>query len=83
MRFRVEAPAVDVVSPVGAGSVLLAAFIAARLEKVPPEEALRRAVAAGAASTTVVGSGQFEVREATRLVNEVQVSELASVAAEH
>ena len=33
MRFRVEAPAVEVVSPVGAGSVLLAAFIAARLEK--------------------------------------------------
>ena len=68
MRFRIEAPAVDVVSPVGAGSVLLAAFIAARLEKVPPEEALRRAVAAGAASTTVVGSGQFELREAKRLV---------------
>ncbi len=83
MRFRVEAPVVDAVSPVGAGSVLLAAFIAARLEKLPPEEALRRAVAAGSASTFVVGSGQFEVREATRLVAEVDVSELASVAAEH
>jgi 1-phosphofructokinase family hexose kinase len=83
MRFRVEAPPVEVVSPVGAGSVLLAAFIAARLEKVPPEEALRRAVAAGSASTLVVGSGQFEVREAMRLVAEVDVSELASVAAEH
>ncbi len=83
MRFRVEAPVVEVVSPVGAGSVLLAAFIAARLEKLPPEEALRRAVAAGSASTLVVGSGQFEVREAMRLVAEVDVSELASVAAEH
>jgi 1-phosphofructokinase/tagatose 6-phosphate kinase len=83
MRFRVEAPAVEVVSPVGAGSVLLAAFIAARLEKLPPEDALRRAVAAGTASTLVVGSGQFEVREATRLVADVDVSELASVAAEH
>jgi 1-phosphofructokinase/tagatose 6-phosphate kinase len=83
MRFRVEAPAVEVVSPVGAGSVLLAAFIAARLEKLPPEEALRRAVAAGSASTLVVGSGQFEVREAMRLVADVDVSELASVAAEH
>jgi 1-phosphofructokinase family hexose kinase len=83
LRFRVEAPVVEVVSPVGAGSVLLAAFIAARLEKVPPEEALRRAVAAGSASTLVVGSGQFEVREALRLVGEVDVSELASVAAEH
>ena len=61
----------------------MAAFIAARLKKVPPEEALRRAVAAGASSTTVVGSGQFEVREATRLVHEVGVAELASVTAEH
>jgi 1-phosphofructokinase/tagatose 6-phosphate kinase len=83
LRFRVEAPAVEVVSPVGAGSVLLAAFIAARLERVPPDEALRRAVAAGTASTLVVGSGQFEVREASRLVHEVQVAELASVPAQH
>lgn len=83
MRFRVDAPAVEVVSPVGAGSVLLAAFLAARMEKVPHEEALRRAVAAGTASTIVVGSGQFEVREATRLVSDVRVRELASVPAEH
>jgi 1-phosphofructokinase family hexose kinase len=83
LRFRVEAPEIEVVSPVGAGSVLLAAFIAARLERVPPEEALRRAVAAGTASTLVVGSGQFEMREAGRLVHEVDVTELASVAAEH
>ncbi len=83
MRFRVDAPAVDVVSPVGAGSVLLAAFIAARIEKVPPEEALRRAVAAATASTTMVGSGQFEPREASRLIADVHVHELASVPAEH
>lgn len=83
MRYRVDAPAVDVVSPVGAGSVLLAAFLAARLEKLKPEEALRRAVAAGTASTLVVGSGQFEPREASRLVADVTVAELASVPAEH
>jgi 1-phosphofructokinase family hexose kinase len=79
MRYRVEAPALEPVSPVGAGSVLLAAFIAARLEHVPPEEALRRAVAAGTASTLVVGSGQFEPREAGRLVAEVHVAELEPV----
>ena len=50
---------------------------------VPPDEALRRAVAAGTASTLVVGSGQFELREAGRLVHDVSVSDLASVAAEH
>jgi fructose-1-phosphate kinase PfkB-like protein len=82
LRFRVEAPAVEIVSPVGAGSVLLASFIAARLEHVPPDEALRRAVAAGTASTLVVGSGQFEPREAGRLVHDVTVADLTSVAAE-
>jgi 1-phosphofructokinase/tagatose 6-phosphate kinase len=82
LRYRAEAPAVELVSPVGAGSVLLAAFIAARLERVPPEDALRRAVAAGTASTLMVGSGQFEPREAGRLVAEVDVSEVASMAAE-
>ena len=60
--------------------MLLAGFIAARLEKLPPDEALRRAVAAGTASTLVVGSGQFELREAGRLVHDVSVSDLASVA---
>jgi 1-phosphofructokinase family hexose kinase len=79
MRYRVEAPELEPVSPVGAGSVLLAGFIAARLEEVPPEEALRRAVAAGAASTLVVGSGQFEPREASRLAAEVEVAELEPV----
>ena len=49
---------------------------------LPPDEALRRAVAAGTASTLVVGSGQFELREAGRLVHDVSVAELASVAAE-
>jgi 1-phosphofructokinase family hexose kinase len=82
LRYRVEAPALEPVSPVGAGSVLLAGFIAAQLERVPPEEALRRAVAAGTASTLMVGSGQFEPREAGRLVAEVNVAEVASVAAE-
>ena len=80
--FRVVAPVVEPVSPVGAGSVLLAAFIAARLEHVAPDEALRRAVAAGAASTLEIGAGVFDPREAGRLVGEVRVAELESVGAE-
>jgi 1-phosphofructokinase family hexose kinase len=83
LRFRVDAPSVEIVSPVGAGSVLLAAFIAAQLEGVSPEDALARAVAAGTASTLMVGSGQFELREASRLVADVHVAELASVGAGH
>jgi len=81
-RFRVVAPVVEPVSPVGAGSVLLAGFIAATLERVPPPDALRRAVAAGAASTLEVGAGMFEPREAGRLVGEVHVSELEPVPVE-
>ncbi|NUR74759.1 MAG: hexose kinase, partial [Thermoleophilia bacterium] len=51
VRYRAVAPRVDPVSTVGSGDVLLAAFIAARHAGRPAEEALRAAVAAGAAST--------------------------------
>ena len=50
-RYRAVAPQIEVVSSVGSGDVLLAAFIAAQAEGRPLEDALRGAVAAGAAST--------------------------------
>jgi 1-phosphofructokinase/tagatose 6-phosphate kinase len=81
-RYRAAAPRVDAISAVGAGDVLLAAFLTARLEGVAPEEALRRAVAAGAAATLEVGAGRFEPREASRLQAGVQVDELAAVSVE-
>src|SRR4029078_10951340 len=49
-RYRAVAPRVDPVSAVGSGDVLLAGFVAARLDGRSDEEALRAAVAAGAAS---------------------------------
>ena len=67
IRFRALAPRVDAVSAVGSGDVLLAGFIAARLDGRTDEEALRSAVAAGAASTLELGAGRFEPREAGRL----------------
>jgi 1-phosphofructokinase family hexose kinase len=76
-RFRVVAPQLDVVSPVGSADVLLAGFIAAQVAGRPLEEALRGAVAAGAASTLAVGAGRFEPREAGRLLPSVEVVELA------
>jgi 1-phosphofructokinase family hexose kinase len=82
LRLGVAAPQIDPVSAVGAGDVLLAGFIAARLEERPLEEALRMAVAAGAASTLEVGAGRFEPREFGRLIERVQVTELAPVAAD-
>lgn len=78
-RFRALAPHVDAVSVVGSGDVLLAAFLAARLEGRPPEEAFRIAVASGAAATLELGAGRFDPREAGRLVASVRVDELQPV----
>src|SRR5438105_6513579 len=79
-RFRAVAPTVDPISAVGAGDVLLAAFLAARHEGSSFEEALRKAVAAGTASTLELGAGRFEPREAGRVLPAVQVGELEPVA---
>jgi 1-phosphofructokinase/tagatose 6-phosphate kinase len=79
-RFRAVAPVLEPVSVVGAGDVLLAQYVAAIVAGKPAEEALRLAVAAGAASTLEVGAGRFDPREAGRLLGAVDVAELASVA---
>jgi 1-phosphofructokinase family hexose kinase len=79
MLFRAEAPRIEPVSAVGSGDVLLAGFLAARVGDEPLEGALRRAVAAGAASTFEVGAGRFEPREASRLESAVKVEELEPV----
>jgi 1-phosphofructokinase/tagatose 6-phosphate kinase len=81
-RYRARAPRIEPVSAVGSGDVLLAAFLAARLEGKPAEESLRAAVATGAASTLEVGAGRFDPREAGRLASAVQVMELERVASE-
>src|SRR5581483_625631 len=74
-RFRARSPQVEPVSAVGSGDVLLAAFLAERLEGKPPEEALRTAVATGTASTLQVGAGRFEPRDVGRLAHSVDVKE--------
>jgi fructose-1-phosphate kinase PfkB-like protein len=79
-RFHAQAPRLEAVSAVGAGDVLLAGFLAARTDGRPLDEALRLAVAAGAASTLEVGAGRFDEREAGRLLNAVEVTELEAVA---
>jgi tagatose 6-phosphate kinase len=81
MRYRAMAPRVEPVSTVGSGDVLLAAFIAARHAGRPNEEALRAAVAAGAASTLEVGAGRFHPRQAGRLQAGVNIAELEPIQA--
>jgi 1-phosphofructokinase family hexose kinase len=76
-RYRALAPRMDPVSAVGSGDVLLAGFVAARLEGRSDEDALRAAVAAGAASTLELGAGRFAPRESGRLFAGVEVAELS------
>jgi 1-phosphofructokinase/tagatose 6-phosphate kinase len=82
-RYRVVTPRLEPVSTLGSGDTLLAAFIAARLAGRPPEEQLRAAVAAGAASTAELGAGRFDPRYAARLQPAVEVTELTPVAESH
>ncbi len=79
-RFRCVAPRVENISSVGSGDVLLAGFLGARHAGKPIDEALRAAVAAGAASTLEVGAGRFDPREASRLTGGVEVGVLEPVA---
>ena len=80
-RYRAVAPLVEAISIVGAGDVLLAQFLAAQLAGKSAEEALRLAVAAGAASTLEVGAGRFEPRDVGRLSGGVELQELLPLAA--
>jgi 1-phosphofructokinase/tagatose 6-phosphate kinase len=80
-RYRAEAPRVEPVSRVGAGDTLLAAFVAGWAAGKGHEEALREAVAAGAASTLELGAGHFDPREAHRLQAGAIVRELTEVTA--
>jgi 1-phosphofructokinase family hexose kinase len=79
-RVYAVAPRLEPVSTVGAGDVLTAAFLAARLDERSFDDALRFAVAAASASTLEVGAGRFEPREANRLMAKAEVAELEPVA---
>jgi len=81
-RYRATTPRVEPVSAVGAGDVLLAALVAGLAEGTGVEEVLRRAVAAGTASTLEVGAGRLDPKEISRLAASVDVTELEPVAVE-
>ena len=59
-RVRALATHVEPVSRVGSGDVLLAQFLAAVVDERAPDDAIRLAVAAGAASVREVGAGRFD-----------------------
>jgi 1-phosphofructokinase/tagatose 6-phosphate kinase len=81
-RLRAAAPPVEPISVVGAGDTLLAGFIAARVGGRSFEDAVRMAVAAGAASVLEAGPGRFDAREASRFASLVTIDQLERVAHE-
>ena len=75
-RLRAFAPFVEPVSVVGSGDVLLAQFLAAVVDDVPLDIAVRIAVAAGAAAVRAVGAGRFDPQLAAEYAAAVEVAEL-------
>jgi 1-phosphofructokinase family hexose kinase len=80
VRLRASAPELEAVSKIGAGDTLLAGFLSARVGGRSFEDAVRIAVAAGAASVLEAGPGRFDPREASRLTQLVTIERLERVA---
>jgi 1-phosphofructokinase/tagatose 6-phosphate kinase len=76
LRLKVTVPRLDPVSTQGAGDAMLAGYLAARASDRSAEEAIRLAVATGAASVLEVGAGRFEPKEVSRLAPEVTIEPL-------
>jgi 1-phosphofructokinase/tagatose 6-phosphate kinase len=82
IRLQATSPHLEPISEVGSGDALIAGFIAARLAGKPYNEAVRAAVATGAASVLEAGAGRFDVREVNRLTSVIAVRQLEPVAGE-
>lgn len=80
LRYEARIARLEPVSKVGSGDALLAGFLAARVAGKPIEDAVRAAVATGAASVLEAGAGRFDVREANRLTTLVELQHLQAVA---
>jgi 1-phosphofructokinase family hexose kinase len=66
----------DPVAKRGSGDAFLAGYLAARYEGRPPDQCLRFGVACGAESTSRLGAGLIDAREARRLMGEIELSEI-------
>ena len=80
-RFEARIAQLEAVAPSGAGDAMLGGYIAARIAEQSPEEALRSAVATGAAATLELGGGVFDMREVQRLAATVTVTAVDPVSA--
>lgn len=82
VRLEASVPVLEPVSSIGSGDTLLAGFLAARMSGKTLEEAVRVAVATGAASVLEAGAGRFDVKEVARLAGLVAVRQLEPAAAD-
>jgi 1-phosphofructokinase/tagatose 6-phosphate kinase len=79
-RLRGVAPKLEAVSTIGAGDTLLAGFLAACLAGKSADDALRSAVATGAASVLEPGPGRFDPKAIGNVAGLVEVEPLSPVA---
>jgi 1-phosphofructokinase family hexose kinase len=67
-------PPLTIVNPIGSGDSFLAGLTLSLLQDMPPQEALRRAVAAGSANALSAAGGNFSVQDYDRILAEVTVT---------
>ncbi len=72
--WHAQSPAIQAVSSVGSGDAFLAGFVVALAKKQPSSEALRWAVAAGAANALSAGGGQFSAGDFNSLLARISLS---------
>jgi len=75
LRARIDVRT-NVVSTVGSGDAFLAGFLAGTYDGVEVEEALRRGVASGAASTQLLGAGVVDRADVDALARQVVVEDV-------
>lgn len=75
-RWRVRPPTIKAVSAVASGDCFLAGLILALTSGASHDEALKRAVAAGAANTLTVGGGRFSLEDFERIRGETYLEAL-------
>ena len=69
-------PPVEVHSTVGSGDSMVAAMLSSLENQLPPEEALRHGLAAGAATAELKGSGLAQLSDVTRLLTRCRVEQV-------
>ena len=69
-------PVTDIVASVGSGDAFLAGFVAAWLANPSPEQAVRRAVACGAANPLQLGAGVFDPDDVDAFARRVEIAEI-------